>query len=198
MLTNFILLLIFAYFLGSIPTGYLVSRAKGINIKKVGSGNIGGTNVSRVLGLKWGLFVGICDLLKGLIPTLLAVNFLNSQWQIAAVALFAVLGHIFPVWLSFEGGKGVATTFGVLAVLFGWKIFLVWILVWVLLLAIFKITSFTNLLLVSFLPLICLTVFNSIPYFVFGLVLVCLIWWAHRENLKRIAKGKESKMSFQY
>lgn len=198
MLVVFISLLVFAYFLGSTPTGYLISRAKGINIKKIGSGNIGGTNVSRALGPAWGFFVGICDLLKGLIPTLLAVNFLSSQWQIAAVALCAVLGHIFPVWLSFKGGKGVATTFGVVAALFSWKIFLIWILVWVLLLVIFKIVSFTNLLLVSFLPLIFLTVFDSMPYFVFCLALTCLIWWAHRENLKRIARGEESKMSFQY
>jgi glycerol-3-phosphate acyltransferase PlsY len=198
MFVIFISLLIFAYLLGSIPSGYLISKSKGVDIRKVGSGNIGGANVSRAFGVKWGLIVGICDVLKGLIPTLLAVKFLSFQWQIAAVAIFAVLGHIFPVYLSFKGGKGVATTFGVLAVLFGWKLFLIWIAVWALLLTIFKITSFTNLLLVAFLPLIFLTIFASIPYFIFGLILAGLIWWAHRENLKRIAEGKEPKMSFKY
>jgi glycerol-3-phosphate acyltransferase PlsY len=198
MFVIFISLLIFAYLLGSIPSGYLISKSKGVDIRKVGSGNIGGANVSRAFGLKWGIAVGIFDALKGIIPVLLAIKFLESQWQIALVALLAVLGHIFPVWLSFKGGKGVATTFGVSAVLFGWKLFLIWIVVWALLLAIFKITSFTNLLLVAFLPLIFLTIFASIPYFAFGLILTGLIWWAHRENLKRIAEGKEPKMSFEY
>jgi glycerol-3-phosphate acyltransferase PlsY len=198
MIITFILLLIFAYLLGSIPSGYLISKAKGVDIRKVGSGNIGGANVSRAFGWRWGLVVSICDILKGVIPTFLAVKFLDSQWQVAAVAIFAVLGHLFPVWLSFKGGKGVATTFGILIVLFGWKVFLVWIFIWILLLLIFKITSVTNLLMIAFIPLIFITIFDSLPYFVLGLVLVGLIWWAHRQNLKRIIDGKELKMNFQY
>ncbi len=195
---SFIILLIFAYLLGSIPSGYLIAKAKGVDIRKVGSGNIGGANVARSFGWKWGLLVGLCDLLKGFIPTVLAVMFLDSQWQIAVVALFTVLGHIFPVWLSFKGGKGVATTFGILAALFGWKIFLIWIGVWVLLLFIFKITSVTNLLMITFVPLIFITVFNSLPYFVLGLFLTGIVWWAHRQNLKRIIEGKELKMNLHY
>ena len=192
---DFILLLVFSYLLGSIPFGYLITKLKkGTDIRKVGSGSIGGTNVARALGFKWGLLVGILDLLKGVIPVSLAIySFHFNEWQIIGVALVAVLGHIFPVWLKFKGGKGVATVFGALAAIFGWKIFLIWILGWVVVLAIFQIMSFTNLLLVTFLPLIFLTVFFSIPYFVFGLLIVGLVWWSHRENVKRIIEEREPK-----
>ncbi|PIR71565.1 MAG: acyl-phosphate glycerol 3-phosphate acyltransferase, partial [Candidatus Nealsonbacteria bacterium CG10_big_fil_rev_8_21_14_0_10_37_25] len=146
-------LVIFGYLFGSIPWGYLISKAKGIDIRKVGSGNIGGTNVIRALGIKWGLLVAVLDVLKGVIPVYLALNFLVFDWQIASVAITPVLGHIFPVWLGFRGGKGVATTLGVIFILLDWKILLPLLLVWLLVLAISQISSFSNLLMVSFLPL---------------------------------------------
>ena len=99
---NFIFLIIFGYLLGSIPWGYLISKVKRIDIRKVGSGNIGGTNVIRALGLKWGALVGALDILKGVIPVCLAINLLSFDWQIASVAITPVLGHIFPVWLKFR------------------------------------------------------------------------------------------------
>ena len=111
---DYFLLIIFGYLLGSIPFGYLISKTKGIDIRKVGSGAIGGTNVTRALGLKYGLLVAILDLLKGAIPVYLAIKFLVSDWQIVTVAISPVLGHIFPVWLGFKGGKGVATTLRIL------------------------------------------------------------------------------------
>src|SRR4030042_4805848 len=118
----FLPLIIFGYLLGSIPSGYLVSKAKGMDIRKIGSGNIGGTNVIRALGFKWGLLVAILDILKGVIPVYLAMRFFFFDWQIALVALTPVLGHIFPVWLKFKGGKGVATTIAILFLLLNWKI----------------------------------------------------------------------------
>ncbi|MCJ7829528.1 glycerol-3-phosphate 1-O-acyltransferase PlsY [Patescibacteria group bacterium] len=193
---NLILLLIFGYFLGSIPFGFLISRAKGINIRKVGSGNIGGTNVSRALGLKWGLLVTILDLLKGVIPVYLATKFLAFDWQIALVALSPVLGHIFPVWLNFRGGKGMATTVGALFVLLGWKFFLMWILAFIFVLAIFQIMSFASLSVSSLLPLVFWFSSFSFAYYVLGVVLAILIWWAHRENLKRIKEWVEPKFKF--
>lgn len=192
-MSNLIPLLIFGYFLGSTPFGFLVSRAKGIDIRKVGSGNIGGTNVSRALGLKWGLLVAILDLLKGVIPVYLATKFFVFDWQIVLVAISPVLGHIFPVWLNFKGGKGMATTVGALFVLLGWKFFLIWIFIFLLVLAVFRIMSFASLSVSSLLPLVFWFSSFSLAYYVLGVVLAILIWWTHRENLKRIKEGVEPK-----
>lgn len=195
-MSNLIFLIFFGYFLGSIPFGYLITKISGINIQEVGSGNIGATNVFRTLGLKWAALVAALDVFKGMIPVYLATKFLILDWQIALVAITPVLGHIFPVWLSFKGGKGVATIFGVLFIFLGWKIFLIWLIFWLLILAIFKIMSFTNLLMASFLPLILWIASFSLVYFILGIFLFGLIWWTHRENLARIAKNEEPKLSF--
>jgi glycerol-3-phosphate acyltransferase PlsY len=197
---NYLLLIIFGYLLGSLPWGYLISRAKGIDIRKVGSGNIGATNVIRALGTKWGLLVAVLDVLKGAVPAYLALNFLSPQqyiardWQIASVAIMPALGHTFPVWLGFKGGKGVATTFGLIFVLLDWKILLPLLFVWLLALVISQISSFSNLLIASFLPLTFWLSSFSFAYFILGLSLFVLIWWLHRENLKRIKEGKEPKI----
>ena len=193
---NLIILIIFGYLLGSIPWGYLICKAKGIDIRKVGSGNIGGTNVIRALGLKWGLLVSALDILKTVIPVYLAIRILPLDWQIASVAITPVLGHIFPVWLKFKGGKGIAPTLAILLLLLDWKILLIWFFFWILIFAVFQIMSFTNLLMISFLPLAFWFSSFSLAYFILGLVLFVLIWWAHRENLQRIKEGKEPKFKF--
>ncbi len=190
---NLILLIIFGYLLGSLPTGFLICKAKGINIQKIGSGATGGTNVSRALGWGWGVFVGIVDILKGLIPVYLAINCLMFNWQIVIVAVFPVLGHIFPVWLKFKGGKGVATGFGVLFFLIGGKGILALILIWFFFLGIFRTVSIASILVVSFVPLIAFFLADSFAYCILGIILAAIIWWAHRENLARIKEGKEPK-----
>ena len=179
--------------MGSIPSGLLISKAKGIDIRKVGSGNIGVTNVLRVLGSKWAGLTAIPDVLKGVIPAYLAIHFLTLDWQVVLVAISPILGHVFPVWLNFKGGKGVATTAGVLLIFLEWKILLVWLLVWILVLVASKTMSFTNLLMASFLPLALWFSSFSFAYFIFGFILAILIWWTHRENLQRIKEGTESK-----
>jgi len=189
-----IFLIIFGYLLGSIPSGLLISKAKGIDIRKVGSGNIGGTNVLRALGFKWAGLTIISDVLKGVIPAYLAINFSTLDWEIVLVAISPILGHVFPVWLKFKGGKGVATTLGVLFILLEWKILLVWLLIWLLVLVASKTMSFTNLLMASFLPLAFWFSSCSLTYFIFGFILAILIWWTHRENLQRIKEGTESKL----
>lgn len=190
----FILLIIFGYLLGSIPWGFLFSKLKGIDIRKVGSGATGTTNVIRALGIKWGLLVAILDFLKGVIPTYLAIKLLIVDWQIVLVVITPVLGHIFPAWLKFKGGKGVATTLGVLFVLLDWKILLILFFFWFLVIAVFQIMSLTNLLMVSFLPLALWFSSFSLAYLSLGWVLFALIWWSHRENLKRIKEGIEPKI----
>src|SRR5437870_2133365 len=106
-----------AYLIGSIPFGFLVARAKGVDIFHAGSGNIGATNVGRVMGQKWGLIVFALDVLKGALPTAgILVLIASIDWAVAA-GLAAILGHLFPIYLRFRGGKGVATGFGAVAVL---------------------------------------------------------------------------------
>lgn len=192
-MSDLILLIIFGYLVGSIPFSYLIPKAKGIDIRKVGSGNVGGTNVSRALGLKFGLLAGILDLLKAVIPVYLATRFLLFDWQIALVAITPVLGHIFPVWLGFKGGKGGGSTAGVLFVLLGWKHFLILLVIWLIVIAIFQIMSVTSLLMSSFLPLFLAYFSYPLPYYFLVIALAILIWWAHRENLKRIKGGTEPK-----
>ena len=195
-----LLLIIFGYLLGSIPFSYLIPKAKGIDIRKVGSGNVGGTNVIRAMGLKFGLLATILDLLKAVIPVYLATRFfpptnvLVGGWQIALVAITPVLGHIFPVWLGFKGGKGVGSTIGVLLVLLGWKHFLILILIWLIVIAIFQIMSVASLLMMSLLPLFMAYFSYPLPYYYLTIALAILIWWAHRENLQRIKEGIEPKL----
>lgn len=194
---HFISLVILGYLLGSIPFGLLISKLKGIDIRKVGSGNIGATNAIRALGKKWGLLVGVLDILKAIIPVYLATRIFHfADWQIVLVSISPVLGHIFPVWLKFKGGKGMATTIAILFLLLDWKILLGWLFLWLLVLIITQIMSFTNLLMVSFLPLALWYSSFSVFYFILGITLFILIWWAHRENLKRIKEGIEPKFKF--
>lgn len=192
-MNNYLLLIIFGYLLGSIPFGFLVCKLRRIDIRQVGSGATGGTNVSRALGIKFGILVTILDILKAAVPVYLATKFLSFDWQVALVALSPILGHIFPVWLRFKGGKGVASTLGVLFVLLGWQGILILILIQVLTLIIFRIMSFASLTTASFIPLVVCFFSGSLSFYILGIVLAVLIWWAHRENLQRIVKGTEPK-----
>ena len=110
-----IIIFVFAYLCGSIPFGYIISKSKGVNIQKRGSGNIGFANVRRIIGWKAGLYTLICDMLKGILPTILAVYFYDNIAFFVGIA--AIIGHIFPIWLNFKGGKGIATGLGVVIVL---------------------------------------------------------------------------------
>ncbi len=194
---NFILLLIFGYLLGSISFGYLIPKLKRIDIRKIGSKSTSSTNVSRALGWKWGVLSGILDFLKGVIPAYLAINYLQNSWQIAAVLVAPVAGHIFPIWFGFKGGRGAATVLGVLIVLLGWNF--VYILIpWIFILATIKVMSFANLVLAVFLPAVFFTFSPSIPYLTCGIILFLLIWWALRENIKRIKEGVEPKIKFKW
>ena len=191
----FILFLVLSYLLGSTPTGYLiVKKKKGIDIRDVGSGATGGTNVGRVLGGKWGIAVGVLDMLKSAIPVWIAQNFFHFlDWQIALVVLSAVLGHIYPIFLKFKGGKGVATTVGAFLPLFGWKFIVFAVIIFIPIIYILKITSFASLVFSSFLPLFLFTLTYSYEYLFLGLAICAIIWWTHRENIKRIAQGREKK-----
>lgn len=182
------------YLLGSIPFGLLLTRLKlGLDVRESGSGNIGATNVARVGGKKLAMWVLFLDALKGALPVGLAVwKFPQQEALHGAVAGAAVMGHIFPVWLRFRGGKGVATSLGVFGVLFPWatlgSVGMYWVLV--LRLRMSSVGSFGGLA-----ALVAGAMFTRPPCaYATALWLVAgLIVWAHRENLVRLFNGSERK-----
>jgi glycerol-3-phosphate acyltransferase PlsY len=188
----FVLMVLFAYLLGSIPFGFLVAKARGVDIKQVGSGNIGATNVARNLGWKVGAFAGVLDFLKGYLPVLIAREIFIQDWQVLLISLVPVIGHIFPVWLQFKGGKAVATIFGILAGFFGLTYFLVFLLLWILAVWQVKLMSLVNLVVAVSIPIAFWLKFNDLVFVLFGLILCIIIWWRHSENIKRLLAGKEN------
>jgi acyl phosphate:glycerol-3-phosphate acyltransferase len=192
-LPAFILL---AYLLGSAPTGLVVSRLLGgPDPRRAGSGNVGAANVYRLLGPKAAAFTLAGDILKGAAPLGLALLWLPPQgaWQetaLAAVGLAAVLGHMFPLYLGFRGGKGVATAFGVVAVLCPWAAFNL-LLVYLITLSRTRIFSVAALLCAWLLPVAVGLFADAKAYIFLAGVLSGLILLKHRENLERLFKGEE-------
>ncbi|HLL61393.1 MAG TPA: glycerol-3-phosphate 1-O-acyltransferase PlsY [Candidatus Nitrosocosmicus sp.] len=193
---NFITLVIISYLLGSIPFGYLISRAKGIDIKKIGSGNIGGTNVGRALGKKYAIIVILLDMLKGFLPTLIATQYVSSESNVLIIGLAAIVGHIFPIFLKFKGGKGIATTAGVtLAIIPIWYIIVI-LLTWLILIKLTKTMSFSNLISSLLLPAYFIFIKFHTYILLLCVVILILLFWAHRENIDRLRKGEERKVNF--
>jgi len=192
-----ILLIIFTilgYLSGSIPFGYLIGKIKNIDVRKQGSGNIGGTNVARNLGFKYGILVGLLDISKAILPIYIASQYLIIDWQMAIVSISPVIGHIFPVWLKFKGGKGVSTVAATLFIILGLKYSLIFLGSWICMLLIINIMSLTNLIIVLSLPILFWYKTHSIAYLILSFLYIIIIWWAHRENIQRLKQGKESKL----
>ncbi len=184
-----------AYLCGSIPTGVLIARRLGVEVRKVGSGNIGATNVARSAGKKAGLLTLVGDIAKGLIPVLV-VRFLNlGETTIAATAVAALLGHLFPLFLGFFGGKGVATGFGVFLGLAPYAILLA-LLLFLTVFALFRIVSLSSLVATAATPLLLLMLAHPREHVVAGLVIALLIIMRHHENIARLWKGQEPKFTF--
>jgi glycerol-3-phosphate acyltransferase PlsY len=192
-------LLALAYLLGSIPTGLLVARAwGGPDPRRQGSGNLGTANVYRLLGRKAGALTLLGDMAKGALPVALAQLALISwgPWQetgVALVAAAAVLGHVFPLYLGFKGGKAVATTFGVVAVLAPWAA-LNLAAVYLLALSQIRIFSVSALICAWLLPVAVGLFSDSKAYLLLAGVLSGLILVRHRENLERFFKGEEPRL----
>ena len=189
-----VLLPLAAFLLGSIPFGYIIGKLKGVDIRKHGSGNVGATNVARVLGKKYGVIVYILDFLKGYIPTAIAVKLYGvDSFLTASVGLFAVLGHMFSPFLHFRGGKGVATASGVLfgiSPLLGLLILALWF-------AIFKASGYVSLgSILAALGAIYLVGMLGYPYPVLVLVtlVAVLILVKHKSNVERLLEGKELRV----
>jgi len=186
-----------AYLAGSIPFGLLFARARGVDIQKVGSGNIGATNVARVLGKPLGATVLLLDAAKGALPVSvgmwLAQEGLAGSVTAATAGVAAVAGHCFPVWLRFHGGKGVATALGVVAVLDPIAA-VVGIVLFAGSYALFRLSSLGSLVATVAFPLI-LWIRHKPPWDVaIAILMVAIIVFRHRENLKRLLAGKEHKV----
>jgi glycerol-3-phosphate acyltransferase PlsY len=189
------LLIAAAYLSGSIPFGLLLARAvAGKDVRTEGSGNIGATNVARVVGKKLGAVVLILDALKGALPVLASQHLLPSEplWH-DAVGLAAFIGHVFPLWLKFKGGKGVATALGVLVVLLPWAA-LAGFVVWVIILAIFRVSSIGSLAGAVVAVGVGFIVHRPIEYPAVAVVFLVLMLFTHRSNLQRLINRQENKV----
>ncbi len=195
-----------AYLSGTIPFGYLVARFfAGMDIRSQGSGNIGATNIARVLGAKWGILVLVLDALKGLLPALLLPSlFIDTDSSLfnhvqVACGLAAVVGHMFPVWLKFKGGKGVATALGVILVLGPWAT-LSAVGMFFLSFLIFRIVSLSSILASSTFAVVRVFMLEGNPFSetnwsltCFSILVPALIILRHRSNIVRLLQGKEPR-----
>ncbi len=190
---NAALAIALSYLSGSIPFGVLVTWAFAKkDVRSEGSGNIGATNVARVAGKKLGAVVLVLDAVKGALPVLLVVRLFPDEVRLhAAVGLAAFLGHVFPVWLRFKGGKGVATALGVLAVLLPWSA-VAGFVVWVGLLALTRTSSIGSL--AGGLVAIVAGFFQGRPieYPLLGVALLVAMVWTHRGNISRLVARSEN------
>lgn len=184
--------LVAAYLCGSIPTAWLVGRAFGIDLREHGSGNLGGTNAYRVLGPKAGVPVVAVDVCKGFVPAALFPGWDGAGDPRLALAygLLAIAGHVWPVWLRFRGGKGVATGAGVLAALAPLAA-LVALLVWLGVVALTRVVSVASLAAATVTPLVAWI--TDAPGFTVGFCafVAAFVWWTHRSNLTRLRRGEE-------
>lgn len=196
---TFLLLALFSYMLGSVPFGVIVAKRYGLNLFEVGSGNIGATNVERALGKKAGRIVKILDISKGVLPIFSAWLLGFQAWQGATFGILAVVGHIFPFSLGFKGGKGVATSVGVLLglslfeVKFLVIVFLEW-LVSMLMKKIFGYVSLASITVALILPILVLLFRLPLFYFGFSVFLALLVILRHFDNIKRLLAGNENKI----
>jgi len=190
---NYVLTLVLGYFLGNISASFIVGKlTKNIDIRRFGSGNAGATNTLRVLGLKAGLSVFFVDILKGLAAVLFGRLIAGDVGGMIAGAA-SVAGHIWPVFLSFKGGKGVATSFGVIVVMFP-VIAPILFIVLVLLVVITRYMSLGSITAAVLLPVLLILFGHSWQYILFGLALASLIVYLHRGNIERLLTGTENKL----
>ena len=187
-----ILITIFSYLLGSIPTGYIIGTLAGIDIRKVGSGNVGATNVARTVGKTKGLLTLTADVAKGFIPVFVALRFGLSNTAVASVGVAAFLGHLYPVFLKFQGGKGVATALGVLLALAPMAT-LVLVAVFGVVVFFSRIASVSSIAAAVAAP-ITLWSFSYSPTIVaMSVFLAIMIILRHRGNIRRLLAGTEPR-----
>ncbi len=211
MRVDFLILIIVSYLLGSVPFGLIIARAHGKDLRNIGSGNIGATNLSRALGKKWAYFCFCLDVLKGMLPMLAGIKLISVPPNIAELFLWlaagtaAVLGHIFPIYIKFKGGKGVATSFGVALGL--WPYYTVCaavsMAIWVVVVLAKRYISLASIVASIVFPVVLILAIllaptwnltNLWPLFIAAIAISLMVVIRHRENIKRLLAGTESKV----
>ena len=187
-----ILLIAGAYLLGSIPTGLLLAKAAGVDIRSTGSGNIGATNVYRTLGRTVGILTLVGDCLKGLIPVLVAQKLEMGDAVIAAVGAAAFLGHVYTVFLGFKGGKGVATALGVFLGVSPASVGIA-LIIFIIVVAAWRYISLGSITAAAAMPFIVATLDRRPLIIAMTAGIALLVIWKHRENISRLREGTESK-----
>ena len=200
---NELLLIVLAYLIGSIPTSVWVSRYFfDIDIRDYGSGNAGATNTYRILGPRWGTLVMITDMLKGIVAVKLALllpEYADSETNLqnlqTGLGLAAVIGHIYPIWADFRGGKGVATLFGLVLGISPFTA-LGCVGVFILVLYLTRFVSLSSILASVAFPIFILVIFNvdNPAYRVFAIAVALMVLLTHQKNIGRLLKGSESKV----
>ncbi len=193
-MSGFLLTLIASYLIGAIPCGVILTRLAGAgDVRKAGSGNIGATNVYRVAGRRLGILTLVGDALKGLLPVLLAATALSySGLHLGLVALAAFLGHCYPVYLGFKGGKGVATALGIflilspIAVLLAFAIFAGVLWKW-------RYVSLASITAAGAVPFLVLLINRSLSLFAASLAISAMVILRHRTNIERLKSGTETR-----
>jgi glycerol-3-phosphate acyltransferase PlsY len=187
------------YALGSIPFGLLLTKYAGLgDVRKIGSGNIGATNVLRTGNKGLAAATLACDLLKGTVAVLIASRFVSHEWPVTTglgsvlAGVGAVIGHMYPVWLKFKGGKGVATFLGVLLGI-AWQAAIGAALVWLAVAFASRYSSLAALVATAVSPVI-LYFLGYPPVAALFLLIATLVWWKHSENISRLLSGNESKI----
>ncbi|MBD3414415.1 MAG: glycerol-3-phosphate 1-O-acyltransferase PlsY [Candidatus Aminicenantes bacterium] len=189
-----ILFVFFSYLFGSIPTGYLLyQRIKKKDIRQFGSKSMGATNLLRLTDKKTALIAAFVDVLKGFVPVFLSLKLFDDLLFSLLCGFLAVLGHCFPLYIKFKGGKGVATTVGVYLAL-SLSSLLVLAVVFAAVIAITKYVSLGSLVSLMSLPLTALISGAEIELVYFGVLIFALIAFQHRENIKRLIQGQERKL----
>lgn len=195
---RYVLAAVLGYFIGNIASSYFAGRLKNIDIRQHGSGNAGATNAFRVLGFKAGMAVFACDVLKGILAVLIG-SWITGGTFLGAVlgGCFAVAGHNWPILLGFKGGKGIATSLGMIIAVFP----LISIILFVLALLVILVTRYVSLASISaalLLPVLLLLFQKPPDAFFFGLALSALAIFQHRKNIVRLIRGCENRISFRF
>jgi len=203
----FLIVAVVAYLIGSLPAGYILGRIAGVDIRKVGSGNVGATNVTRVLGKRFGYPVFLVDFLKGFVAVFVSIaiagtdvsNPTSADISGALGGVFSVLGHSYPVWLRFKGGKGVATSLGVLFAI-NWLAALVMSIVWVVVFKVSRYVSLASIAAAIALPfamgamLFLNQLRSAIPLY-FSVLLTAIVVIRHKSNFSRLLNGTEPRFA---
>ena len=187
-----IVLIIFSYLLGSISTSIIVCKIKKVDIRKIGSGNAGATNTVRALGKKYGAIVLILDIIKGIIPTIIGSSLSPDSLILPVSCAFAVvLGHVFPIYFSFKGGKGAATIIGTIIIIFPIGA-LICFITWVTVIILSGYVGLGTIIAAIIFP-ISILIFSDINLIFFGITAMLFILGAHYNNIIRLIQGKENR-----